>query len=520
MGKHTPGDVGGGTGQESEGGQIKDLARFPSENPNPVLRVSKDGVLLHANESSRILLRTWGAKLGSPLPAEWDMRVKEAVLSGKDQHAEVNCGGRFFSLCVTPVEAEKYVNIYASDITQRRRMADELEESNKALREALDRLKQAQQRTIQYERLSALGQMASGIAHDFNNALMPIMGLSEFLLLHQELWRDKEEMESVLRDIHMSAKDATQIVQRLRSFYKPSDGELFIPVELDDVIRHAIDLTRPRWKEEMAAQGVDVDMRIDLQSEACVDGSASELREAFVNLILNAVDALPKGGGVVTVQSWTTGKMALVDVTDTGAGMTGEIQRRCFEPFFSTKGPAGTGLGLSMVYGMAKRHNGAVTVHSTGSEGTVLRMVLPIAGSTQGEITPTPDDVGPDPERLVRILVVDDDERTVRLVAKFLRVDGHDVVTANSAEEGLKRARDGGYDLIITDRAMPSMSGDDLVAAIREFDSATPVVLLTGFGEIMKQKGEVPPGVNRIVSKPVTLKDLRYVLAKEMGWQP
>jgi len=195
-----------------------------------------------------------------------------------------------------------------------------------------------------------------------------------------------------------------------------------------------------------------------------------------------------------------------LEVIDTGTGMPEEVRRRCLEPFFTTKGERGTGLGLAMVYGVIQRHGGSVEVMSEVGKGTTVAFRLPLKAQRSQE---TANEGKLDTDiRPLRILVVDDEDWVPSLVTRFLSPHGHHIETAAGGREGLARFAAGAFDLVITDRAMPDINGDQVAKTIKERSPHTPVILLTGFGEMMKEKGERPEGVDRILSKPMTRDEL------------
>ena len=251
-----------------------------------------------------------------------------------------------------------------------------LAEETRRLTEVLEELRQSQERVIQQERLSALGQMASGIAHDFNNTLMPILGYSELLRLRPETLADRGKALRYVEIIHAAATDAAKVVGRLREFYRPRDANAsFRAVRLNDVISQAVSLTQPKWKDEALAKGSTVTVVQEFGDVPAVTGNDSELCQAFTNLILNAADAMPRGG-TITIRTWSEEAAVCAEVRDTGVGMTEEVRRRCMEPFFTTKGPRGTGLGLAMVFGTVKRHDGSVEIQSVPEQGTSMTIRL------------------------------------------------------------------------------------------------------------------------------------------------
>ena len=383
-----------------------------------------------------------------------------------------------------------------------------------ALREAatVAELKRTQQQIFQQERLSALGQMASGIAHDFNNALTPILGFSELLLTQPGRLEDPKLAKRMVKMINTAAQDAARVVARLREFYRKRDEtDLFAPVRLEDIVGQGLSLTQSKWKDEAQTRGVVIEVETDLQSVPPVSANESELRGALINLLLNAVDAMPDGGRL-TVGSRVDGDNVLLEVSDTGTGMTEDERQRCLDPFFTTKGADGTGMGLAMVYGIVQRHEGTMEIETEIGKGTTFTIRLPVRERPSAEANGV--SASSNPVRPLNILAVDDEPMVRQLVTEYLTDDGHTVETAGNGSQGLQKFRKGRFDLVITDRAMPEMSGDHLAHAVKEESPETPVILLTGFGDIMIAKDEKPEAVDLIVAKPVTVAALRQAVAQ------
>ncbi len=399
------------------------------------------------------------------------------------------------------------------DITDRKQAEQELQQTNERLRDALAELKAAEQQVIQQERLRALGTMASGIAHDFNNALMPILGFSELLLHRPGILDDRAKTRQYLELMNTCARDAGNIVNRLRQFYRHRESdEVFEPLDLNQLVEEAVTLTKPRWQAEVQAAGRTIAVRTELEPLPPLAGSAAELRETLTNLIFNAVDAMP-AGGAITIRTTQQAGHAVLTVADTGAGMTEEVRRRCFEPFFSTKGERGSGLGLAMVYGTVQRHGGSIEVQSEPGHGTTFVIRLPLTAAARHETTATPADAS----RRLRLLVVDDEPQVLEVLAAYLTGDGHEVTTAGDGREALEKFRQGTFDAVLLDRAMPGMSGDQLAGILKSAQPSLPVLMLTGFGAMMESAREIPPHVDRVVSKPVTLRQLRDALSQALG---
>ena len=385
----------------------------------------------------------------------------------------------------------------------------ELGRTTAELQSALAQLQAAQQRIVQQERLHALGRMASGIAHDFNNALVPIVGLSELLLNATSIPQAKSD--EYLRLIHTAATDGAEVVRRLREFYRSKDeSDVFAPVSLNEIVRQVAALTRPRWKDQALGRGAQIEFELQLENVPLVSGCEAELRELLINLVFNAVDAIEHHGKIICRTFERNGSVAL-QIKDTGSGMSEEVRLRCVEPFFSTKADHGTGLGLAMAFGIVRRHDGEMEVTSSPGTGTTITILL---------VPHDPANV-PEPKRAatarpvrpLKILVVDDEPSVREVLEAMLREDGHTVITASSGAEALGLFREERWDLVMTDRAMPHMNGDVLAARLKQLRPEMPVILVTGFADVMRDVGDHPPAIDLIIRKPFTRDSLRAALA-------
>lgn len=397
---------------------------------------------------------------------------------------------------------------------ERKRTEKKLRQANEDLQSAMQQLLKTQAQMVRQERLSVLGQMASGIAHDFNNVLVPIAGYSEMLISQPETLGKRDEALSMLKDINRAAEDAKQIVHRLKLIRGSADECEYVPTDMNEIARTAVELTKPRWDKEMGAKGNRINIVTLLKADRQTLGDASQLREALMNLILNAIDAMPKGG-TLTLSTIVENENLNIEVSDAGEGMTEEAREHCLEPFFTTKGVKGTGLGLSMVHGIVTRHNGTMQIDSTLGNGTTVQIRLPCApaGSMADEFEKgkVEEDFAIAP---IRILVADDEATSLNLIERLLTEDGHLVETARTGRQAIDKAREGTFDLVITDRSMPEANGDLVALSVKARTPETPVILLTGFGNFMKDEGDHPAGVDTILSKPVTRNDLRRAIVK------
>ncbi len=401
------------------------------------------------------------------------------------------------------------------EIGERKRAEKETLSSNRQLAAALGQLRATQQQIIQRERMHALGRMANGIAHDLNNALAPILGFSELLMMKPELRADPAKVKSYIEMINSAATDSASVVSRLREFYRDrGESEIFTPVVLNDLVPQVVRLTQPRWKDQALAAGVNIEMRTELGNIPTVAANEGELREALANLIFNSVDAIPRRG-TITVRTEQQGRWVVLTVSDDGLGMTDEVKARCLEPFFTTKEDQGTGLGLGSVYGIVSRHDGEIDIQTEVGRGTSVSISLPLERGAEkaAPISKLPAQV-PTP---LRILVVEDEPLVREVLGVYLSEDQHIVTTACNGREGLEKFQAGTFDLVLTDRAMPEMNGDQLAIEIKKLKPKQPLILLTGFGDLMTGAGEQPPGIDLVVSKPFTLNTLRGAISKSVA---
>lgn len=409
-------------------------------------------------------------------------------------------------------ELEKGAAAQATVEAALRKTEQELRDTNMRFSAALTELKKSQQQMIQYERLIALCQMARGIAHELNNALMPILGFSDLLVHNLELLDNRQEAQEILTDINSAAVQAADIIRRLREFYRSSDDtQHYSALNMNKIVETMLEFTEPRWKE-LQAGGRRIQIRKELQPIPPVNGAESQLRDSLMHVLLNAVDALPQGG-TVTFRTGMEGDWIRIDVEDTGTGMTEEVRRRCFEPFFTTKGPNGTGMGLSLVYGTVRRHGGTVEIQSSPGKGALVTIRLPQAKKAPEQVEPTPEVAVPP----LRVLVIDDDPWCISVTTAYLRNRGHTADSAETGTAGVEKFRTGDYGLVIVDRAMPDMSGDQVAQTVSEIRPGTPVIMLTGFGEVMIDEGECPKGVSLVLGKPITEQGLMAGIARIWG---
>ncbi|MFL6337327.1 MAG: ATP-binding protein [Pyrinomonadaceae bacterium] len=353
----------------------------------------------------------------------------------------------------------------------------------------------------QMEKLSALGELASGVAHNFNNTLTGILARAQLML-------DAKEMKDVrrgLRIIIQTAEDGAKTVKRIQDFARQRRDQDFVRIDVDQLMLEVAEITRPRWKDHAEAANVHIKLVRQIGSNSVIMGDAGELREVLVNMVFNAVDAMPDGG-TITLSTQEGGDEVVLTVADTGTGMGEEVRSRIFDPFFTTKGKAGMGLGLSVSYGIIRRHEGRVEVESEVGKGTTFRMTFPVVGESD---TQRINDTGPlltaRSDGSLRILVVDDEDYVRELLADILEREGCKVSLAGEGREALRLFDSAEYDAVFTDVGLPGMSGWEVARAVRERDEHVALAVITGWGDTVTPEEQSEAQADWIVPKPFTV---------------
>ncbi len=354
--------------------------------------------------------------------------------------------------------------------------------------------KEERERAARADKLRALGQLASGVAHDFNNSLAAILGRAQLL-------RRQVNDPALVRNldiIQTAAEDAAATVRRIQTFARKSAVKEFDLVDVGGLLNDAVEITRTRWENEARVRGLEYEVKLNTEPGHQTYGSASELREVFVNLIVNAVDAMPKGGRLLITCRRVDDRLQL-HFSDNGMGMPEDVQQKIFEPFFSTKGAHGTGLGLSVSYSIIERHSGSISVISEPGRGTNFTIDLPavIAERSSDDI---PQTIGEVPS--LRILVVDDEEPVRETLAEMLVAVNHKVELAGSGQEAVQKMRTGAFDFVFTDLAMPEMDGWETARLIRKGWPSVRIVLVTGYGPTTAPPVGEENLVDAIIGKP------------------
>lgn len=378
--------------------------------------------------------------------------------------------------------------------------------------------KQMEERFLQAEKLKALGEMAGGVAHDFNNFLAAILGRAELMKLYLTTYAEKDRRSSTkhllngLDVIDRAASDAAETVRRIQEFTRTKAEKDFVHIELNQLVKEVLELIRPRWKDESESKGIKFTIKEELKAYQSVEGIPSELREVFINLVINALDAMPFGGEL-TIKTETNGHFNFISVADTGIGIPKEIQGKIFDPFFTTKGPKSSGLGLSVSYRIIERHGGEISLSSREGKGTTFYVKLPTAAKSRMEIAQ--EDL-PKRSEKTTILVIDDEPEIRKSLSEILSLEGHRVTVAKDGNEGLLAFKTNQFDMVLTDLGMPDMSGWQLAREIKELSPKTPVAIITGWGLQPDPQRMKQAGVDLFIAKPFRISEIRKLVTDSM----
>ena len=352
-------------------------------------------------------------------------------------------------------------------------------------------------------RMEMLGQMATGIAHDFNNLLTSILGHVELLKGALEERPELVYFQEQLLTIERASLDGAALVRKIQRYIRHEKKQRFEPIDLAAIVDEVASLTRPYWFNEPRRQGIAIRMARELNAVPPIRGAESELREVFVNLILNAVQAMPDGG-TLTLGTRLDGSSVVAEVADTGVGIDAATRQRIFEPLFTTKGENGTGMGLTVSYGIVQEHGGDVDVTSEPGEGTRFTLHFPAAPPDQ--VVAQPEVLAPPPRPVAsaHLLVVDDEAAVRNVTARLLLTRKYSVQEAAGGSDALACLADEDFDLVVTDLGMPEMSGSELAFRIRQHHPHLPIILLTGHTDAEDQSEHV----DAVVRKPFQIQVL------------
>ncbi len=391
-------------------------------------------------------------------------------------------------------------------------------------------LTMARTRLIKVERLTALGEMATGVAHDFNNILSTVLGRTQLL-------RQKTKDKSILKNlaiIEQAANDGASTIRRIQGFSRVTTDHSYEEIDLVQVIHDCVQMTRTRWKDEAEMRGILYRVRRIFPEKLKVIGSMAELREVVTNLIMNALDAMP-AGGELTFEGKCVGDDAVLSVRDTGEGMEESVVKRIFDPFFSTKKGEGTGLGLSVAYGIIARHNGHIECSSTPGQGTEFRIIMPASetqdtdeisesgetGEMETSVVETEREEADFTEkRALKVLIIDDEKPIRDIMNELLSEEGHQPYEAATGEKALEIIKRETMDLVFTDLSMPGMNGWEVAEKIHALYPAVPIILTSGWGSDYNFDKLMQSGISHVLPKPVPIDAFMEIINRTMRGEP
>ena len=358
---------------------------------------------------------------------------------------------------------------------------------------------------LRSEKLKSMGMITSGIAHEFNNILAIVKGFATQI---KKKCGNDEKLEKRVDTIIKATNDGVEIVRRMREYTNLElDNANFVPTDMRLLIKQSIGFTMPRWQNIANANGIHYKIDTDgFSKELCIMCNQSELREVLVNIINNALDAMP-GGGSLSFHTWAEEKTLFVTISDTGMGMGETVQRNVFDPFFTTKIGVGTGLGMSTAYGIVVRHGGEIEVESEEGKGSRFTIRLPLSNEIAKPEATFEQEQELKAEGL-RMLIVDDEQEICDLLSEYFLEDGHNVKIVNTGDMAIKLLETESFDLVLSDLVMPEVTGYDIIETIGTLEKKPKVGIITGWEDAYKtEKGETLKA-DFIVRKPINFSEL------------
>jgi PAS domain S-box-containing protein len=375
--------------------------------------------------------------------------------------------------------------------------------------------KKLERKMLQAEKLRSLGELAGGVAHDFNNVLAAILGRVELLRMEAEgigtgeITTNTTDLIKHLNIIEKASLDGAETVRRIQEFSRIHDeGKYATPLDIESVLEDALEFTRVRWKNIIEAHGATISIQKDIGPLKPVNGSPSELREVFINIINNAADAMPSGG-ILTLKAFMDDDHVVVHFEDTGIGIPESIRDKIFDPFFTTKDIGSTGLGLSVSYGIINRHKGTIDVQTVEGRGACFRVTLPVCAMEIKKINTIEI---PCEQKKTKILIIEDEQSVGDTLLEILTFGGHEVSMATNGLDGISIFAEDRFDIVITDLGMPGLTGFDVAQRIKKINEHIPIILITGWNIKMNKDELHDRGVDYLINKPFQVKQILSLL--------
>jgi signal transduction histidine kinase/CheY-like chemotaxis protein/putative methionine-R-sulfoxide reductase with GAF domain len=377
------------------------------------------------------------------------------------------------------------------------------------LQDSYGKLNVAHEELVRAEQFRALGEMTSGLAHKFNNLLGAILGRVQVAIRRAE--------GDLLADLHViegSAQEGAATIRQLQRFAGLHEDREFEPVDLSAIVHQVLAGCPTEWQPGTEDEDKTHVARLLLNEEAWVKGIPQELEEVVKHTVANAIEAMP-GGGVLTIEASLYDGKVILEVSDSGPGMSDEARDRVFHPFFTTKGPRNLGLGLSIAFGIVQRHDGSLDVESKSGEGTTVRLVLPASNPGEPELVATSESA--DTTRGGKILIVEDEPAVADLIGEILSGAGYEVSMVNGAIDAVQALAEDDFDLLLTDLGMPQMNGWELARHCRDLHPGMPVILVTGWGLEIDSAMVTESGVFSVLAKPFDVADILAAVSQALA---
>ena len=471
---------------------IENLAKFPSENPNPIIRLSYDYIILYANQPAAELLAVYKSSPGEKAPLPLIEMIEPIVEKGEITSIDITWKDQTYAFHIVPMAVEGYINLYGRNITEIIRLEEQLQQSQK---------------------MEAIGRLAGGIAHDFNNMLSVIIGYTDTMM---ELEKDNEQLLPLLKEVFNAGERAASLTKQLLAFSRKQvlQPEVF---NLNSTISGMKDMLERLLGEDII---LNTALSDDLGN---IKADQGQFEQVIMNLVVNARDAMPTGGKL-TIEtsnimldsdysnmhpSIEPGLYVMMAVSDSGMGIEEHIKEHIFEPFFTTKQKdRGTGLGLATSYGIIKQSGGNICVYSEVGKGTTFKIYLPVADESMKTNQPVTSQTILSGNET--ILIVEDDESVRSLVQHILERSGFTVLTATNASEAEQACsnHEKPIDLVITDIVMPGTNGKVLAERLQETYPDIETLYMSGYTDnAIVHHGILDPGTN-FIGKPFSSIDL------------
>lgn len=362
------------------------------------------------------------------------------------------------------------------------------------------------------EKMKIIGELASGSAHHLNNILSVIIGKTQML---QKKTRDDQLLRD-LKIIERTASDGAQAIRRLQSVSsRGTPDESHKAININDLVQEVVEIARPRFEREAQSRGIRYDLRLSLGKIYPIMGDSAALREVLLNLINNALDAMPNGGQL-SIQTTLKENDVLIFISDTGTGIPEAIRDKIFEPFFSTKGQKGNGLGLSIAAEIIARHNGKIYVDSIPKKGSIFMIEIP---ALKDESIISAKEASSPNDFSYKVLLVDDEGVVRETLAEMLEEEGCEVAMASDAEDAILKFQKYQCDVVLTDLSMPGLNGYELAQRIKSINSRIPVFLITGWNQLDRKFMESNKVIDGIIEKPFSIEQIRQKIETFMQKQ-